>query len=204
MDREKKTFSMKLNYFKSREKTENQHGKVESTAILDVKKSLKSPIIPTSTPPKFLQTFSRQLMAFTAKIGSRIFLTTQLQAQLKCIEKWLIFNGKNITDNRRVFIKEVEKKIFIEIIDVTKSDEGHYTLILKYPNEVVSSSCHVRVCDSEDQKFRLPTITKALENVNCIEGFPVDLSFELTCTVPFTYTWRKHGQKLSDSTEDFE
>lgn len=104
-------------------------------------------------------------------------------------------------------MREIENKIFIEIVDVTKSDEGHYTLILKYPNEVISSSCRVRIYDDEkdiSKEFHLPKITKGLKSVNCIEGFPIDLSFEFNCEIPFTFTWRKNGQKLSDSTEDFE
>lgn len=185
--------------------SENQHGRVESKATLDVRKSLKPKIIPTATPPKFLQAFARRLMAFTAKIGTRIILTAQLQTKLESTEKWLIFNGKNITENHRVNIREVDKRISIEIIDVTQSDEGQYTLILKYPNEVISSSCHVNVCDGDDQiaTSKMPRITKVLESVSCIEGFPVDLSFELECDVPFIYTWSKNGQNLSSSTEDF-
>lgn len=146
-------------------------------------------------------------MSYRTKIGGKIILEAKVKSSKCENEKEIYFNGRSITKNERILIKELENTIIIEIRDVTKSDEGTYMLIMKYQNEIITSNHCVKIYENDTEiygELMPPKITKGLINMKCIEGLPIDLTLGVDCNIPFTYEWRKNGRKLSDSTDDFE
>lgn len=188
---------------------ENDYGRCEATARLDIIKSRKSSArgIRASSAPTSRQTrsVSRRIMGYSTKIGGRMALATQTtRASSIPTKKTIYHNGYEITSCERLSITESETEILIEISNAKKCDEGEYTLMLESDEGVFTTTTFMRVlyANETESEILYPKIQRKLENISSIEGLPIDLTFEVDCKVPFDYVWKKDDDILVNS-DDF-
>lgn len=187
---------------------ENDYGRIEATARLDIIKSRKSTtrgIRATSAPSRHSRSVSRRIMGYSTKIGGRMALATQTRASSIPSKKTVYHNGYDITDCERLTITENENEILLEIDKVKTYDEGEYTLMLEYDDGLFTTSTFIRVhyVDDEILNEKLPPkIVHALSDTTSIEGLPLDLTFTIDCKVPFDYLWMLNGESIVNS-DDF-
>ena len=101
---------------------ENDYGRIEATARLDIIKSRKSSgggIRATSAPSsRNSRSVSRRIMGYSTKIGGRMALATQVRASSIPSKKTVFHNGYDITSCDRLSVTENENEILIEIVNV--------------------------------------------------------------------------------------
>lgn len=187
---------------------ENDYGRIEATARLDIIKSRKSTtkgIRASSAPSRHSRSVSRRIMGYSTKIGGRMALSTQTRASSIPTKKTVFHNGYDITSCDRLSITELENEILVELDSVKTYDEGEYTLMLETDDGVFTTSTFARVHYAEDEAFveKLPPkVGSALRNVTSIEGLPLDLTFSVDCKIPFDYVWVKDDEIILNS-DDF-
>jgi len=168
---------------------ENDYGRIEATARLDIIKSRKSSargIRAASDPSRSSRSVSRRIMGYSTKIGGRMALATQVRASSIPSKKTVYHNGYDITDSDRLTITENDNEILLEIDKVRTYDEGEYTLMLETEDGLYTTSTFAKVFYVEDEvtQERLPpTIVRDLCNVSSIEGLPLDLSLTIRLRV---------------------
>lgn len=188
---------------------ENDYGRIEATARLDIIKSRKSStrgIRATSAPSRHERSVSRRISGYSTKIGGRMALATQTRASSIPAKQTVYHNGYDITSCERLSITENENEILLEIAHVKKSDEGEYTLMMEsLDGGIFTTSTFVRVLytDENDPNETLPPeIERKLSDIISIEGLPIDLTFKINCRVPFDYVWMKDDELIMNS-DDF-
>jgi Immunoglobulin I-set domain len=188
---------------------ENDYGRIEATARLDIIKSRRTStrgLRATSAPNRDVRSVSRRIMGYSTKIGGRMALATQTTRASSIPAKKTVFhNGYDITSCERLTIVERDDEILLEIASVKTYDEGEYTLMLETGEGVFTTSTFARVYYSDDEIFSEkipPRIRHALRNITSIEGLPLDLTFEVDCKLPFDYMWMKDDEILVNS-DDF-
>jgi Immunoglobulin I-set domain len=188
---------------------ENDYGRIEATARLDIIKSRKSSakgIRATSAPSsRNTRSASRRIMGYSTKIGGRMALATQTRASSIPAKQTVFHNGYDITNCERLTVTENENEILIEIDNVKTYDEGEYTLMLETADGIFTTSTFVRVHYDEDEVFNEkipPKVGRALRNISSIEGLPMDLQLNVDCKTPFDYMWMKDDELILNS-DDF-
>lgn len=187
---------------------ENDYGRIEATARLDIIKSRKSStkgIRATSAPSRNSKSVSRRIMGYSTKIGGRMALSTQTRASSIPSKKTIYHNGYDITGCDRLTVTENENEILLELDQVKTYDEGEYTLMLEYENFLLTTTTFARVHYEEDEAFEEklpPKIRRALRDISSIEGLPLDLTFNVDCKIPFDYMWMKDDEIIINS-DDF-
>lgn len=187
---------------------ENDYGRIEATARLDIIKSQKSStkgIRASSAPSRHSRSASRRIMGYSTKIGGRMALATQTRASSIPSKKTVYHNGYDITSCERLSITENENEILLEIDKVKTYDEGEYTLMLESDDGVFTTSTFARVHYEEEEAFDeklQPKFASELRDITSIEGLPMDLTFIVDCKTPFDYVWTKDNEILINS-DDF-
>lgn len=187
---------------------ENDYGRIEATARLDIIKSNRistKGIRATSAPSRNTRSTSRRIMGYSTKIGGRMALAMQTRASSIPSKKTVFHNGYDITSYERLSITENENEILLEIDNVKTYDEGEYTLMLENDDGVFTTSTFARVHFGEDETCneKLPPLIRSeLRNQTSIEGLPVDLTFEIDCKIPFDYMWMRDDEIIHNS-DDF-
>ncbi len=190
---------------------ENDYGRIEATARLDIIKSDKihrRGIRASSAPNRSSRSMSRRIMGYSTRIGGRMALASQQQRSSSIPAKKTVYhNGYDITDSERLTITENDNEILLEIDNVKTYDEGEYTLMLESDEGIFSTSTFAKVHYVDDESFHEkipPKIRHHLKrHVNSIEGLPLDLTLEIDCDVPFDYVWMRNDEILINS-HDFE
>lgn len=187
---------------------ENDYGRIEATARLDIIKSNRQStkgIRATSAPSRNSRSTSRRIMGYSTKIGGRMALATQTRASSIPSKQTVYHNGYDITSCERLSITENENEILLEIDNVKTYDEGEYTLMLENDDGVFTTSTFARVHFAEDETCneKLPPLVRSeLRNQTSIEGLPMDLTFEIDCNIPFDYMWMRDDEIIHNS-DDF-
>lgn len=189
---------------------ENDYGRIEATARLDVIKCRKGKstrgIRASSAPSRHSRSVSRRIMGYSTRIGGRLVLASQTRSSSIPAKKTVYHNGYDITSCERLSITENENEILLEISEVKKCDEGEYTLILECEDEIISTNTtYVRVLyadENNDEENLPPQILKKLSDITSIEGLPIDLCLTIDSKVPFDYVWMKDDEIIINS-DDF-
>lgn len=207
---------------------ENEYGRIEATARLDIIKSGKQHrrgIRASSAPNRDSRSISRRIMGYSTRIGifkglfritlssplfnfsgGRMALATQRASSIPA-KKTVYHNGYDITDCNRLTITENNNEILLEIDAVKTYDEGEYTLMLEDDDgNITTTSTFAKVHYVDDEIFDEkipPKIRQHLnKNVTSIEGIPLDLTFEIDCKIPFDYVWL-HNDEILINSDDF-
>lgn len=187
---------------------ENDYGRIEATARLDIIKGNKvnrRGIRASSAPnrERDSRSMSRRIMGYSTRIGGRMALATQRASSIPA-KKTVFHHGYDITDSDRLTISQNDNEILLEIHNVKTYDEGEYTLMLEDEDGVVSTTttfAKVHYVDDEtfDEKIP-PKIRKNLcKSITSIEGIPLDLTFQLDCKIPFDYVWMRNDEVVANS-----
>ncbi|CRL00790.1 CLUMA_CG014043, isoform B [Clunio marinus] len=180
---------------------ENDYGRIEATARLDIiktHKTLRRGIRASSAPTRSSRSMSRRIMGYSTKIGGRMALATQKRASSIPSKKMVFLNGYDVTNHERLSISENENEILIEVHDVKSYDEGEYTLMLETDDFVLTTSTFVKVYHENENDIEKvpPTLKQPLTNITSIEGIPLDLTFMIDCNIPFDYLWQRNGETI--------
>lgn len=191
---------------------ENEYGRIEATARLDIIKGNKAHrrgIRASSAPNRDSRSLSRRIMGYSTRIGGRMALASQVpptRASSIPSKKTVYHNGYDITDSERLTITENDNEILLEIDSVKTYDEGEYTLMLESDDGIITTSTFAKVhyVDEEILNEKLPPkIHRHLNHrVSSIEGLPLDLTLELNCKSPYDYVWMRNDELIINS-DDF-
>lgn len=194
---------------------ENEYGRIETTARLDVicnRKRTTRLQRAVSASPRKPYNWARRLRGNSTAIGGRLALACDLRGKsLPPTSKRYYHNGEEVCDSDRVKIVNRADGISSELVidAVMKCDEGIYMCVAEFACE---SEPIVMVCSTEYLTFSEKEISedrailklrKALQgNVVVQEGFEVDLLFEVDSASSFDYVWMKDGMSVPNG-EDF-
>lgn len=188
---------------------ENDYGRIEATARLDIIRNRKSSargVRATSAPSRRSRSVSRRIMGYSTKIGGRLVLATQVRSSSIPSNKKVYHNGYEINDNDRLKITELNNEVLLEIDNATPTDGGEYTLLFEHEDILFTTTTIAKVCENDEENSQNhipPKIKKGLpERVLSGEGLPLDLTFVVDCKDPFDYVWMRDDEVVFNS-EDF-
>lgn len=191
---------------------ENDYGRIEATARLDIikggkiqRRGTRATSAPNRDHDRDSRSMSRRIMGYSTRIGGRMALAVQ-RAQSIPSKKTVSHNGYDISDLERLTITENDNEILLEIDNVKTYDEGEYTLTLEDDFGITTTTTFAKVHYNEDEIFAekvSPKIKQHLnENITSIEGIPLDLTLSIDCKIPFDYVWLRNDELIVNS-EDF-
>lgn len=186
---------------------ENEYGRMEATARLDVLSSRRSTGrngIRSSASPGRSITSSRRIMGNSTSIGGRLALACNFRGSSVPARKFY-HNGEEMVDSDRVAIAHEGDWSRLTIDQVVASDTGLYTCVAEDAlGAVASSSTLVTFSDSDDLDVRpkAPSFVKPLpSHISCPEGTPIDLSCTVRSSEPFEVCWYREEELLQDTSE---
>lgn len=193
---------------------ENDYGRIEATARLDVitrsrysrSSSSRSVRASSSRRNAYLH---RRLMGPSTAIGGRMALAAGFRGFSVPSCKFY-HNGLELQENETTLtvFNDQEAKLIID--NVNEDMEGIYTcLIQEQQHEPIATSTVVHFNRTTSSRIEIPEIIKPLpEMIKCKEGDTIDLSFQMNCQHPYTYIWTRinktwHSETISES-QDFK
>lgn len=189
---------------------ENDYGRIEATARLDVISSSRYSKSPSgrgirSSSSRRNGNIHRRLMGPSTAIGGRMALACGFRGSSVPDCKFY-HNGIEIQQNERISFEFTEDQVILIVDKVTTEDEGVYACTLQWNNgEIISSHTNIKFmpfAELQTSQEIKPTIKKHLPQL--IAGWEretIDLSFELDCAQPYTYVWTRNGEFLQNSEE---
>uniref|UniRef100_A0A1A9UZC2 Myosin light chain kinase, smooth muscle n=1 Tax=Glossina austeni TaxID=7395 RepID=A0A1A9UZC2_GLOAU len=192
---------------------ENDYGRIEATARLDVitrsrysrSSSSRSVRASSSRRNAYLH---RRLMGPSTAIGGRMALAAGFRGFSVPSCKFY-HNGVELQENETTLtvFNDQEAKLIID--NVNEDMEGIYTCLIQgQQHEPIATSTVVHFNRTTSSRIEIPEIIKPLpEMIKCKEGDTIDLSFQMNCQLPYTYIWTRinktwHGETISES-QDF-
>lgn len=186
---------------------ENEFGRMEATARLDVlssRRSMGRSGIRSSASPGRSITSSRRIMGNSTSIGGRLVLAGNFRGSSVPARKFY-HKGEEMMDSERVAITHDGDWSRLTIDPVTASDAGLYTCVVEDTlSALASSSTLVTFSDSDDLDVRpkAPIFSKPLPSlIRCTEGTPLDITCNVRSSEPFEVFWYREGELLHDTSE---
>ncbi|XP_037714409.1 titin homolog isoform X5 [Drosophila subpulchrella] len=188
---------------------ENDFGRIEATARLDVIRSSrysKSPSVRSvrASSSRRNAHLYRRIMGPSTAIGGRMALASGYRGSSVPSVRFY-HNNVELEESERVHIllQEEESMALLIVDNVTREDEGLYTCIFSGDHDPLISSTAVTFHEPNTEILRrravitepLPEITKSLE------GEVIDLCCAIQCDEPYSYVWLRNGEILPDSDE---
>lgn len=188
---------------------ENEYGRVEATARLDIIANKRSGIgrsIRTSSSPRHNVSASRRLMGNSTRIGGRLVLASNFRGTSAPPVRKFYHDGEDIDlHDERIQINEDNKSnISLIIENVQPQDEGIYTCIVENEFGIAATSTYIKFFENESEMVKqAPEFVRTLAPVHTAED---ERLLDLTCQVqsfsPFEIQW-KHGSKFISDSDDF-
>ncbi|KMY94124.1 uncharacterized protein Dsimw501_GD25583, isoform G [Drosophila simulans] len=186
---------------------ENDFGRIEATARLDVIRSSrysKSPSVRSvrASSSRRNAHLYRRIMGPSTAIGGRMALASGYRGSSVPSVRFY-HNDVELEASERVHILLQDSMALLIVDNVTREDEGQYTCIISGDHDPLITSTTVTFHDSNTEIPRrravitepLPEITKSLE------GEVIDLCCSIDCDEPYSYVWLRNGEILPDSDE---
>ncbi|XP_039229325.1 titin isoform X11 [Drosophila yakuba] len=186
---------------------ENDFGRIEATARLDVIRSSrysKSPSVRSvrASSSRRNAHLYRRIMGPSTAIGGRMALASGYRGSSVPSVRFY-HNDVELEASERVHILLQDSMALLLVDNVTREDEGQYTCIISGDHDPLISSTTVTFHDPNTTIPRrravitepLPEITKSLE------GEVIDLCCSIDCDEPYSYVWLRNGEILPDSDE---
>ncbi|XP_033155962.1 muscle M-line assembly protein unc-89-like isoform X2 [Drosophila mauritiana] len=186
---------------------ENDFGRIEATARLDVIRSSrysKSPSVRSvrASSSRRNAHLYRRIMGPSTAIGGRMALASGYRGSSVPSVRFY-HNDVELEASERVHILLQDSMALLIVDNVTREDEGQYTCIISGEHDPLITSTTVTFHDSNTEIPRrcavitepLPEITKSLE------GEVIDLCCSIDCDEPYSYVWLRNGEILPDSDE---
>lgn len=187
---------------------ENEYGRVEATARLDVISSQRRDpgyAIHTSASPRRDVSISRRVMGNSTRIGGRLALSTSIRGTSMPSRRFY-HNGEEIDVNdRRMTIDTNDATVTLSIDNVRKSDEGCYTCIAQNEFGMTATSTYITFFQEESEMIKqAPEFVRPLESTRATEGCQfVDLMCQVQSFSPFDVQWKRNGKFIDENDEDF-
>ncbi|KAH8390355.1 hypothetical protein KR200_010964 [Drosophila serrata] len=191
---------------------ENDFGRIEATARLDVIRSSrysKSPSVRSvrASSSRRNAYLHRRIMGPSTAIGGRMALASGYRGSSVPSVRFY-HNNVEVEESERVHILlQKEDSMALLIVDnVTRDDEGVYTCIISGSNhDPLISSTTVSFNDNKAEEIparRGAVITEPLPEITkSLEGEVIDLCCGIDCEEPYSYVWLRNGEVLLDSDE---
>lgn len=186
---------------------ENEYGRVEATARLDVigntrngRSSSKRRV--TASPYNRNLSLTRRLMGSSTAINGRLTLSCSHRGSSVPARNFY-HNGEEIQESSNCQILMTDEESTLIIDHVSISDEGIYTCVAQNEFGLITSSIPIKffdiVNDIPEPIFKIKEHLP--ETLNCFEGAITNLTFEIFSSEPYKYDWYKNGELVNDSTE---
>lgn len=187
---------------------ENEYGRIEATARLDVianKRSGTGRSIRTSSSPRRNVSVTRRLMGNSTRIGGRLALATNFRGTSVPARKFY-HNGDEIDLlSRRVQLTDDDFGSVLSIDNVTARDEGIYTCIAENEFGIASTSTYIAFFQTESEMVKqAPEFVRTLQPTRALGGNrALDLTCQLQSFTPFEVQWKRNGKFISEMDDDF-
>lgn len=187
---------------------ENEYGRIEATARLDIIGSGRSAAgrgIRTGSSPRRNISVSRRLMGSSTRIGGRLALATNFRGTSAPTRKFY-HNGNDVClDDPRIKVTEDKFNINLTIENAQPKDEGLYTCIAEDEFSIAASSTYVTLFQNESEIVKqAPEFVRTLETVETIEnGQYLDLACQVQSFTPFDVQWKFNSKMIPSTTEDY-
>lgn len=180
---------------------ENEYGRIEATARLDVIANRRSSGhgIRTSSSPRRSISSSRRIMGNSTRIGGRLALACNFRGGSVPTQKYY-HNGLECSESDRVQINQNGETSCLVIDNVQVDDEGVYTCIANNDSGIAATSTIVTFSNS--QEHTAPEFVRGLgKSIRTKESFVLDLVCSVVCSDPFEMEWARDGDIIHDSDE---
>lgn len=178
---------------------ENEYGRVEASARLDIIGSQRSAIgrgIRSDSSPRSVS-ISRRIMGSSTRIGSRLIISSNFRGTSAPARKFY-YNGNEIDfADSRIHVEQSDSSACLTIDNAQTKDEGIYTCIAETEFGIAVSSTYVTLFKDESEIVKqAPEFVRTLEAVSAIEnGNCLDLTCQVQSFTPFDVQW-KFNSKL--------
>lgn len=192
---------------------ENDYGRIETTARLDVitnRRSSTRMMRACSASPRRPYHWTRRIRGNSTAIGGRLALASDIRGKsLPPSTRRFYCNGEEVRESDRIKIIDDGGSVAQLVIDpVMESDQGIYMCVAEFESDfdpivMVCATEYLRFPESDDIMPFLK-MRKALDANKVIEeGFECDLVCEVECSGDFVYSWLKDGKPVPNG-EDFQ
>lgn len=187
---------------------ENEYGRIEATARLDIIGSGRSAAgrgMRVGSSPRRNISVSRRLMGSSTRIGGRLALASNFRGTSAPARKFY-HNGNDVNlDDPRINLVETEASINLTIDNVQLKDEGIYTCIAENEFSIAASSTYVTLFQHESEIVKqAPEFVRTLESMQTIEnGQHLDLTCQVQSFTPFDVQWKYNSKMIPANTDDY-
>lgn len=187
---------------------ENEYGRIEATARLDIIGSGRSAAgrgMRVESSPRRNISVSRRLMGSSTRIGGRLALATNFRGTSAPVRKFY-HNGNDVNmDDPRINVIEENSSIQLTIDDAQAKDEGIYTCIAEDAYSIAASSTYVTLfLDESEIVKQAPEFVRTLESMQTVEnGQHLDLTCQVQSFTPFEVQWKYNSKMIPASTDDY-
>lgn len=187
---------------------ENEYGRVEATARLDIighGRSAAGRGMRVGSSPRRNISVSRRLMGSSTRIGGRLTVASNLRGTSAPVRRFY-HNGNDVSlDDPRIKINEDNFNINLTIDNVQAKDEGIYTCIAENEFSIAATSTYVTFFADESEIVRqAPEFVRTLDSIRIIEnGQHLDLTCQVQSFTPFEVQWKYNSKMIPASTDDY-
>lgn len=191
---------------------ENEYGRVEATARLDIighGRSAAGRGLRIGSSPRRNISVSRRLMGSSTRIGGRLTLAANFCSTSRGTSapvRRFYQNGNDINLNdTHIKITEDNFNIHLTIENVQEKDQGLYTIIAENEHSIAATSTYVTLFQDESEIVKqAPEFVRSLESIETLEnGQPLDLTCQVQSFTPFEMQWKYNSKMIPASTEDY-
>lgn len=187
---------------------ENEYGRIEATARLDIIGSGRSAAgrgMRIGSSPRRNISVSRRLMGSSTRIGGRLALASNFRGTSAPARKFY-HNGNDVNlDDPRINVVENDTNISLTIDNVQLKDEGIYTCIAENEFSIAASSTYVTLFQHESEIVKqAPEFVRTLESMQTVEnGQHLDLTCQVQSFTPFDVQWKYNSKMIPANTDDY-
>ncbi|KAL1131134.1 hypothetical protein AAG570_012371 [Ranatra chinensis] len=182
---------------------ENEYGRVEATARLDVigRNGRRPRAVRAWSAPRCVPSFTRRLIGSTAQVGGTFSLACDIHAAPPPVTSWYR-NGELLVRSDRVIPTWDGRTARLEVENVTVEDSGVYTCVADSPMGSTRCSARLRVIETDDPgdaDLRPPVVVAGLpEETAAQEGRPYELQIRVKGSEPMEVVWVKDKVEVPD------
>lgn len=186
---------------------ENEYGRIEATARLDIIGSGRSAVgrgVRLGSSPRNTSV-SRRLMGSSTRIGGRLALAANFRGSSVPARKFYHNGDEMNLDDKRIQITKNDSNISLTIDNVQTKDEGIYTCIAENEFGIAASSTYVTLFYDESEIVKqAPEFVRSLEAIKTIEnGHSLDLTCQVQSFTPFDVQWKHDGKMIAADDEEY-
>lgn len=187
---------------------ENEYGRIEATARLDVISNRRRPAgqsVRTGSSGRRNLCTSRRIMGNSTQIGGRLVLATKLRGSSVPTRKFY-HNAEEVNlSNPRIELSVHDLTATLSINNVRISDEGTYTCISENEDGIVSTSTYIKFFPDEAEMVKqAPEFIQPLKPIRVTAGCQIiDLSCRAQSFTPFDAQWKRNGKFIDENDDAF-